>query len=86
MEEPLLQDDPKRFVILPIKHDDIWAMYKNHVNAFWVPEEVDLEADMKDIDKLSKDEFHYVKHVLAFFAAIRGTNAFLLYVILLLRF
>ena len=52
MEEPLLQDDPKRFVILPIKHDDIWAMYKNHVNAFWVPEEVDLEADMKDIDKL----------------------------------
>ena len=72
MEEPLLQDDPKRFVILPIKHDDIWAMYKNHVNAFWVPEEVDLEADMKDIDKLSKDEFHYVKHVLAFFAASDG--------------
>ena len=47
-------------------------MYKNHVNAFWVPEEVDLEADMKDIDKLSKDEFHYVKHVLAFFAASDG--------------
>ena len=72
MAEPLLQEDPKRFVILPIRHDDIWKMYKDHMNAFWVPEEVDLEADMKDIEKLSKDEFHYVKHVLAFFAASDG--------------
>ena len=72
MDEPLLQEDPKRFVILPIKHDDIWKMYKDHMNAFWVHEEVDLEADMKDIEKLSKDEFHYVKHVLAFFAASDG--------------
>ena len=72
MDEPLLQEDPKRFVILPIKHDDIWKMYKDHMNAFWVPEEVDLEADMKDIEKLTKDEFHYVKHVLAFFAASDG--------------
>ena len=72
MAEPLLQEDPKRFVILPIRHDDIWKMYKDHMNAFWVPEEVDLEADMKDIEKLTKDEFHYVKHVLAFFAASDG--------------
>ena len=49
MAEPLLQEDPKRFVILPIRHDDIWKMYKDHMNAFWVPEEVDLEADMKAV-------------------------------------
>lgn len=27
-EEPLLQENPNRFVMFPIKHPDIWKFYK----------------------------------------------------------
>lgn len=27
-KEPLLQDNPRRFVIFPIEYTDIWKMYK----------------------------------------------------------
>jgi len=26
--EPILQENPNRFVLFPIEHDDIWAWYK----------------------------------------------------------
>lgn len=42
-EEPLLRDNPNRFVILPIQYDDIWRMYKKAQASFWTAEEVDLE-------------------------------------------
>ena len=42
-EEPLLKDNPNRFVILPIQYDDIWRMYKKAQASFWTAEEVDLE-------------------------------------------
>ena len=42
-QEPLLKDNPNRFVILPIQYDDIWAMYKKAQASFWTAEEVDLE-------------------------------------------
>ncbi len=29
LPEPLLEDNPNRFVILPIKYNDIWKMYKD---------------------------------------------------------
>ena len=48
MAEPLLQEDPKRFVILPIRHDDIWKMYKDQMACFWTAEEIDLAQDLKD--------------------------------------
>ena len=41
--EPLLKENPGRFVILPIKYDDIWRMYKQAQSSFWTAEEVDLE-------------------------------------------
>ena len=41
-EEPLLRDNPNRFVILPIQYDDIWRMYKKAQASFWTAEEVDL--------------------------------------------
>merc|ERR1712025_1284976 len=64
--EPLLADNPGRFVILPIKYDDIWRMYKQAQASFWTAEEVDLEKDLKD------DEKYFISHVLAFFAARDG--------------
>ena len=41
--EPLLAENPQRFVILPIQYNDIWQMYKKAQASFWTAEEVDLE-------------------------------------------
>ncbi|AEI46619.1 ribonucleotide-diphosphate reductase subunit beta [Runella slithyformis] len=71
-EEPLLVEDPHRFVLFPIKHHDIWQFYKNHEAAFWTAEEIDLASDMQDWDKLNDGERHFISHVLAFFAASDG--------------
>jgi len=70
--EPLLTPDENRYVMFPIKYDDIWKMYKKSVDSFWVPQEVDLSKDLNDWNKLSKDEQHFIKMVLAFFAASDG--------------
>lgn len=71
--EPLLVDNPGKFVLFPIEHDDIWKFYKQCEACFWTAEEIDLQADLVDWnEKLSDDERHFVKHVLAFFAASDG--------------
>ncbi len=71
--EPLLKENPNRFVLFPIKHDDIWQMYKKAEASFWTAEEIDLSQDMNDWEnKMSADEKHFIKHVLAFFAASDG--------------
>ena len=71
-EEPILVDNPNRFVLFPIEHDDIWQMYKDQQASIWTAEEIDLSQDMADWVKLSEDERYFVKHVLAFFAASDG--------------
>jgi len=71
--ELLLEENKERFVLFPIKHDDIWSMYKKAEASFWTAEEIDLSPDLSDWDnKLNDDEKHFVKHVLAFFAASDG--------------
>ncbi|PIK42032.1 Ribonucleoside-diphosphate reductase subunit M2 [Apostichopus japonicus] len=70
--EPLLKDNPRRFVLFPIEYQDIWRMYKKAEASFWTAEEVDLSKDMKDWESLKPQEQHFVKHVLAFFAASDG--------------
>merc|ERR1712117_939980 len=70
--EPLLKENPHRFVNLPIQYDDIWAMYKKAMASFWTAEEIDLTADLRDWEGLKDDEKHFIKHVLAFFAASDG--------------
>merc|ERR1712045_197441 len=72
LEEPLLKENPRRFVILPIQYNAIWQMYKKAEASFWTAEEVDLSKDMKDWEGLKKDERYFIKHVLAFFAASDG--------------
>jgi ribonucleoside-diphosphate reductase beta chain len=72
LHEPLLADNPDRFVLFPIKYDRIWNEYKKSVACFWTTEEIDLSQDLVDWEKLSHDEKHFVKHVLAFFAASDG--------------
>jgi len=72
MEEPLLKDNPRRFVVLPIQYHDIWQMYKKAEASFWTAEEVDLSKDLQHWDALKDDERHFISHVLAFFAASDG--------------
>ncbi len=71
--EPILTENPGRFVLFPIEHDDIWNFYKKSEASFWTAEEIDLSADLIDWKtKLNDNEKHFIKHVLAFFAASDG--------------
>tara|TARA_B100000287_G_scaffold424287_1_gene468693 strand:+ start:757 stop:1737 length:981 start_codon:yes stop_codon:yes gene_type:complete len=70
--EPLLQEDDNRFVMFPIKDQDIWKMYKKQEDLFWRVEEIDLSKDYKDWNTLSDDEKFFISMILAFFAASDG--------------
>ncbi len=71
--EPILAPNDGRFVLFPIEHDDIWKYYKDNEACFWTAEEIDLSADLNDWNnKLNDNERHFIKHVLAFFAASDG--------------
>eukprot|EP00979_Chaetoceros_neogracilis_P019034 scaffold11627_cov267-Chaetoceros_neogracile.AAC.9 len=70
--EPLLVDNPGRFVLFPIQNPEVWAMYKQAEACFWTAEEIDLASDLKDWNNLSKNERFFVSHILAFFAASDG--------------
>lgn len=70
--EKILTENKNRFVLFPLQHHDIWAYYKKAEASFWTAEEIDLSADLADWEKLNEGEKHFVKHVLAFFAASDG--------------
>ena len=70
--EPILQENKDRFVLFPIKHHDIWDWYKKSEASFWTAEEIDLSADFGHWENLNEGEKHFVKNVLAFFAASDG--------------
>merc|ERR1712039_1093006 len=70
--DPLLKENPNRWVLFPIEYPAIYEMYKKHEASFWTAEEIDLAQDSKDWDTLTDQERHFVKHILAFFAASDG--------------
>ena len=71
-QELLLAPDDNRFVMFPIKCDDIWKMYKKQVDCFWRAEEIDLSKDMTNWESLNADEKYFISMILAFFAASDG--------------
>lgn len=72
-QEPILVENKNRFVLFPIKHPQIWQMYKKAEASFWTAEEIDLSSDLIHWEiKLNDNEKHFIKHVLAFFAASDG--------------
>jgi ribonucleotide reductase beta subunit family protein with ferritin-like domain len=71
-QEPILRENKNRFVLLPIQYQSVWEMYKKAQASFWTAEEIDLSQDVREWTKLSSDEQHFIKHVLAFFAASDG--------------
>jgi ribonucleoside-diphosphate reductase subunit M2 len=72
MKEPLLTEDDNRYVMFPIKDNAIWNMYKKQVDSFWRAEEIDLSKDISHWNQLKTEEKHFIKMVLAFFAASDG--------------
>jgi len=70
--EPLLTEDDNRYVMFPIKDQDIWEMYKKQVDCFWRAEEIDLSKDLKSWENLDDNERYFIKMILAFFAASDG--------------
>lgn len=71
-QEPILTESKNRFVLFPLQNNKIWEMYKKHLACFWVATEIDLSQDLNDWEKLKDDEKHFIKYVLAFFAASDG--------------
>jgi ribonucleoside-diphosphate reductase beta chain len=71
-QEDILIENRNRYVIFPITYDSIWQMYKLAVSSFWTVEEVDLAKDPDDWEKLTDNERHFVKNILAFFAGSDG--------------
>ena len=73
LQEPILKENPDRFVIFPIQHQELWEEYKKQQACIWTAEEIDLSADLDDWrNVLNEDEKYFVKNVLAFFAASDG--------------
>jgi ribonucleoside-diphosphate reductase subunit M2 len=72
IKEELLSEEENRYVIFPIKKDDIWKEYKKAMANFWTPEELDLSKDYDDFVKLTDNEKHFIESILAFFAASDG--------------
>ena len=70
--EFLLSEDEKRYVIFPIRQDEIWKMYKKAEANFWTTEELDLSKDYNDYITLNEDERFFIRQVLSFFAASDG--------------
>ena len=72
VQDQLLAKDDNRFVMFPIKDQDIWKMYKKQVDCFWRAEEIDLSKDNNHWESLSSDEKYFISMILAFFAASDG--------------
>ena len=71
-KEPILEENPNRFVLFPIKHNKLWEAYKKAESSFWTAEEIDFSKDTNDWDKLTDNEQYFIKNIIAFFAGSDG--------------
>lgn len=72
MEEPVLTENPNRYILFPIEYHDIFKKYKDLVSVRWIAEEIDMTKDLKDFKKLTTGEQHFIKRILGFFAGSDG--------------
>lgn len=66
--EPLLCADD-RTALYPIKYPEIFEEYKTQLAMFWTPAEINLTGDLNDWAEFTKEEKHFIKMILAFFAS-----------------
>lgn len=62
------------YTLFPIKQSEehLYKMYKQAVASFWTPEEIPFNTDIEHWERLTADEKHFIKHILAFFAGSDG--------------
>jgi len=72
MTEPILDEKNSQFTMYPINYQELWNLYQKQLSSFWKPQEIDFSKDYEDFIELNNDEQHYIKRVLAFFAASDG--------------
>jgi ribonucleoside-diphosphate reductase beta chain len=72
LHEPLLTENPNRYVMFPIQDIDIWNSYKKMMDCFWRAEEIDFSKDLAHWERLTDKERMFIKMILAFFAASDG--------------
>jgi ribonucleoside-diphosphate reductase beta chain len=71
--ESILKSGNSRFTVFPIKYQNLWKFYKQHISTFWTVEEIKLTDDITDWNtKLNDNERYFIKNILAFFAASDG--------------
>lgn len=68
-DEYLLKSENNRLTVYPIQHESIWKSYKTQQAAFWTAEEIDFSKDYDDFTRLTSNEQHFIKMILAFFSA-----------------
>lgn len=61
-----------KYSLFPIRYKGLWDAFETHHKSFWTIKDVDLSQDLSQLKSLSKDEIHYITHVLAFFAQSDG--------------
>ena len=72
MTEPILLEENNRHTFFPIQHHDLYALYKKQLGCFWTTDEIDMSKDRDIFNTLSENEQHFIKSILAFFAASDG--------------
>jgi ribonucleoside-diphosphate reductase subunit M2 len=72
MTEPILLEDNNRHTFFPIQHQDLYALYKKQLGCFWTTDEIDMSKDRDIFATLTENEQHFIKSILAFFAASDG--------------
>lgn len=72
ISEPLLRPNPGRFSLFPIRHTDLWALYKEAEASFWQAEEVTLEKDVEDWPALPENVRRWLMLVLGWFQIADG--------------
>ena len=70
--EPMLEPTLDRFTVFPIKHQNLWDLYKKAQMSNWTAEEIDFSKDMEDWKNLTDNEQKFIKYILAFFAGSDG--------------
>jgi ribonucleoside-diphosphate reductase subunit M2 len=72
LADPILKENPNRFTVFPLHYHSLWQLYKKGQMSNWTAEEIDFSKDMDDWNSLSDNERHFIKTILAFFAASDG--------------
>lgn len=63
-QEPRLRDNKDRFVIFPVKHNDIWDAYKAIEANFWTSADVNINKDLENWKDLNEEKRLFLHKVI----------------------